>query len=254
MFEGVILYFLLFLSEEECQENCLKIKLWGSCSSLLRVGSFTSLKCRKGVWFCTRRERLVIFFFFFFLPLPCEAFGSLRLRCWLFWAHFCCPENWGCHPDKTKTPLQCKYLQENFTWSSYCHFNCISDITYAIAQPTVTSFPSFGWYSEEKHCHAFRTSRSNLTVKSVIAFERICIQDMNRGGNVCVGFAFIPNLQQVWWICLFVRLIDFWGFFCFFVFQWGVLGVQYQPRKTIQLVIAMLSLIKPLFSVFVCFC
>lgn len=69
MFEGVILYFLLFLSEEECQENCLKIKLWGSCSSLLRVGSFTSLKCRKGVWFCTRRERLVLFFFFFF-PCP----------------------------------------------------------------------------------------------------------------------------------------------------------------------------------------
>lgn len=113
--EGVILYLLLFLSEEECQEKCLKIKLWGSCSSLLRVGSLSSLQRRKRVWCCTSRWRLKLFFFF--LPSPQEAFDSLGLRCWLFSAHFCCPEDWGCHPDKTKTPLQCKYLQDIFTWS-----------------------------------------------------------------------------------------------------------------------------------------
>lgn len=29
----------------------------------------------------------------------------------------CCSVKWGCHPDKTKTPLQCKYLQWKLIWS-----------------------------------------------------------------------------------------------------------------------------------------
>lgn len=168
---------------------------------------------QKGSLILHQKVKTFAFFFFFFFPCP----GRLLA-----------PWNWGVdcyrlifvaqrtevailtrlrHPHNANTYGR---ISLGHSEASDCHLSCISDITYAIAQPTITSFPSFGWYSEEKYCHAFRTSRSNLKVKSVIAFERICIQDMNRGGNVCVGFAFIPNLQQVWWICLFDW---FWVFF-----------------------------------------
>lgn len=132
MFEGVILCLLLFLSEDECQENCLKIKLWASCSSLLRVGSLTSLTCRTGVWFCTRRWRLLLFLC---SSLTLGGFWSSGLRCWLFSVHFCGPESWGCHPDKTKISLQCKYLWDNFTWS-------FRDMSLHLLHQTPPSLPS----------------------------------------------------------------------------------------------------------------
>ena len=151
-----------------------------------------------------------------------------------FSACFCCPEKWGhpCHPGKTKTPLQCKYLQQPFIWSFRAY---ILHTTYTISPACHHCPPSVGChsaFSQQKHCHKFRTSRFGSSVRSVIAFGIICVQDINRGGNLG---GFLPFFQT------YSRWNSYWGV------GW------YQPGKTIWLAIAMLPLIKSLFSIFVCF-
>lgn len=101
---------------------------------------------------------------------------------------FLWPREVGLHPLKTKALL--RYPQRKFFWSFRDYVLLLRQTLLMLSpQPTTTAYPPLGATQSsknKKHCHMFRASGSGSAIVSIIAFGRIHIQDINRGGNLGV--------------------------------------------------------------------
>lgn len=100
---------------------------------------------------------------------------------------FLWPRGVGLQPRKTKVPPQCRYPQQKFFWSFR---DCILLLLkhYLCHHPSLPQLLTLLWVPlrvlRTKTLHMCRASRPGSAVISIIAFGRIHIQDMNRGGNL----------------------------------------------------------------------